>query len=218
MSPYSDTTSKPSDRGIPINHSFSDNQTSEAKGTESKSLNESFTSSDSIDIKSQTYDQVSDEIEPQLDFEAMATSFHNSMKSHMEFMQAAWKKMMENHTAMLQDIKDFRQEFKESQTELRQEIKDSRQEFKESQAAMQEDIKTIKHDLHDSNGHLANTIKKSEERVIIAVKELIAKREEITLAEIDEKISINNVRLTKIMGIGIIIWSAVISLGLLLVA
>ena len=218
MSPYSNTTSIPSDRGIPVNRSFSVDQTSDAFGTESKNLNESFTSSDSIDIKSQSHDQVNDEIESQLDFEAMAKSIHISMKSHMEFMQAAWKQMMENHTAMLQDIKDFRQEFKESQTKFRQEIKDSRREFKESQVAMQNDIKIIKHDLHDPNGHLAITMTKSEERIMIAIKELIAKWEEKTLAEIDEKISKNNAQLTKIMGIGIIIWSAVVLLGLFLVA
>ena len=141
------------------------------------------------------------------DFGALAVSLHESMKSHMEFMQAAWKQMMENQTAM-------RQEDQESQTKLRQEIKDARQEFKESQAAMQEDIKIIKHDLHDSNGHLANTIKKSEERMIIAIKELIANSEEIASAKTDEKISKNNLRLlTMFTAIGVAIGSAAITLG-----
>ena len=163
------------------------------------------------------------------DFGALAVSLHESTKSHMEFMQAAWKQMMENQTAMRQENKEsqsklrqeikesqseLRQEIKESQTELQQEIKDLRQENKESQAMIQNDIKIIKHDLHDSNGHLANTIKKSEERTIIAIKELIANSEEIASAKTDEKISKNNLRLLVMFtAIGVAIGSAAISLG-----
>ena len=189
MSPHSNITSKPTNSGTPIKRSFSVDKASKAIGTESKNLDVSVISSDSKNFKTQSNAQPSDAIESQLDFEAMATSFHISMKSHMKFMQAAWKQMME------------------TQTEFRQEIR-------ESQVAMHEDIKTIKHDLHDPNGQLAKT----QEKTLIAIIELIGKWEKSNLAEIDEKISKNNIRLTKIMGIGIIIWSAVISLGLLLVA
>ena len=121
--------------------------------------------------------------------ESRMASMESRMESHTKFMQNALKQVIDNQTVM-------------------------RQEFKESLGVVQSDIKEIKHDLHDSNGHLANSIKESEERIVTAVERLIARSEEVTRAKTAEEISKNNVSLlTKTAGIGLVIGGAVIAFG-----
>ena len=218
MKPVSKSKLGPSEKSNRSDNSSTNHKIGEKISKESQNLTESKAETDFSTHEERNAKLLKKAHKSSQDFGALAVSLHESTKSHMEFMQAAWKQMMENQTAMRQENKEsqskLRQEIKESKTELQQEIKDLRQENKESQAAMQKDIKVIKHDLHDSNGHLANTINKSEERMIIAIKELIANSEEIASAKTDEKISKNNLRLlTMFTAIGVAIGSAVAALG-----
>ena len=214
MKPVSKSKLGPSEKSNRSDNSSTNHKIGEEISKESQNLTGSKTEIDFSTHEERNAKLLKKAHKSSQDFGALAVSLHESTKSHMEFMQAAWKQMMENQTAMRQENKEsqskLRQEIKESKTELQQEIKDLRQENKESQVAMQKDIKVIKHDLHDSNGHLANT----QEKTVIAIKELIAKSEEINRANTDEKISKNNLRLlTMFTAIVLAIGSAAISLG-----